>query len=89
MDDGSTTHNDTLARDHLLYFNAHAYRLLFWGFVRGGCYQLLKLGTRENYRALLENIARDPAMRHRLWLEALYWGRTSVNTEPVMTFWRG
>ena len=78
-----------LTRSGRPYFNGHAYRLLFWEFVRGGCYQLLKLGTRENYRALLENIARDPAMRHRLWLEALYWGAYFGEFGAGHDFWRG
>lgn len=72
MDDSSNSNNNTPARDSLLYHNGHAYRVMVSGAV-AGCFQLLKLGTHENYRALLDAIAHDLAMRHRLWLEALRW----------------
>ena len=71
MDGSNSTDHDTPPRDLLLYHNGHAYSLL--AEPQGGCYRAQKLGTRENYRAFLENIVRDLAMRHRLWLQALYW----------------
>ncbi len=69
--DGNSNRDDAVSRDLLLYHNGHAYSLL--AEPQGGCYHPQKLGTRENYRAFLDNIVRDPAMRHRLWLQALYW----------------
>lgn len=72
MDGGGNTNNSAVGRDALLYHIGHAYRVMLPGTI-GGCFQLLKLGTRENYRALLDAIAHDPAMRHCLWLEALRW----------------
>ncbi len=71
MDGTSSTDHNAAPRDLLLYHNGHAYSLL--AEPQGGCYRAQKLGTRENYRAFLDNIVRDPAMRHRLWLQALYW----------------
>ena len=65
MDGSSNSNNNTPDRDSLLYHSGRAYRLMLPGAV-AGCFQLLKSGTRENYRALLDAIAHDPAMRHRL-----------------------
>ncbi len=72
MEGSSYTPNTTTERDSLLYHNGHAYRLLLLDAV-AGCFQQLKLGSREICRAFLENIARDLAMRERLRLEALRW----------------
>ena len=71
MDGGNTTSNSTTEPDSLLYYGGHAYRLLVLS--NAGCFQQLKLGSREICRAYLENIARDLAMRERLRLEALRW----------------
>ena len=73
MDGSSTTDNSTPERDHLLYHLGHAYRFLLLGDARASCYHLLKFGSRDICRAFLDAIAQDLAMRHRLWLEALYW----------------
>jgi hypothetical protein len=71
--DGSSTSDDPVNRDAMLYYDGHAYRLLASDSANAGCFQQLKLGSREICRGFLENIARDLAMRHRLWLEALRW----------------
>ena len=71
MDGGNATNNSTTEPDFLLYYGGHAYRLLV--LANAGCFQQLKLGSREICRAFLENIARDLAMRERLRLEALRW----------------
>lgn len=73
MDDSSSTHSNTPERDSLLYFNGGAYRLLPLEFVRGGCFHLVKLGTREDYRGLFEHLILDLAMRERLRLQRYYW----------------
>ena len=71
MDGNSSTDHAAARRDLLVYHNGHAYSLL--AEPQGGCYRPQKLGTRENYRAFLDNIVCDLAMRHRLWLHALFW----------------
>ena len=73
MDGSSTTDNSMPERDHLLYHLGHAYRFLLLGDATASCFHQQKLGSGERYRAVFEEIARTPAMRHRLWLEALYW----------------
>ncbi len=73
MDGSSTTQSSTPERDHLLYHLGHAYRFLLLGDARASCYHLLKFGSREICRAFLDALAQDLAMRHRLWLETLYW----------------
>ncbi|MBI3775478.1 MAG: hypothetical protein HY273_07990 [Gammaproteobacteria bacterium] len=72
--DGSSSTNDTPPeRDALLYYDGHAYRLLATDSAIAGCFQPLKLGSREIVREFFESIARDLAMRERLRLEVSRW----------------
>lgn len=83
----SSSAPDATKRDHLLYYNGSAYRFLLLGDAKASCYHPLKLGSGELWRGFFEAIARDPAMRHRLWLEALFYaarlGVGGVGHDPV------